>query len=286
MGNFLERLFGRTRQTDSQSVSVPAAPAGPALDRLVVGIAHDVGRVRSHNEDSLVVVSGLHRGEDGPPDFGLFVVADGMGGHHMGERASTLAAHTVAKRVVGQIYVALFLSGDASERPALQDVMRDALIDAHTAVSDETPDGGTTLTAALLIGHQLTLAHVGDSRAYVVAADAMDQATRDHSLVRRLQELGQISAAEAAVHPQRNVLYRALGQGDHPEVDVHTRSLSAGARLLLCSDGLWSTVPDESILSIVTSASNPQQACNRLIDAANQAGGPDNITAILVQLPG
>jgi protein phosphatase len=126
---------------------------------------------------------------------------------------------------------------------------------------------------------------VGDSRAYIITEESFDQLTRDHSLVQRLQELGQLSAAEAAIHPQRNVLYRAIGQGEGLEVDVDSRRLPPGATLLLCSDGLWGLVPDDRILSIVRQHNTLQAACEALVAAANAAGGPDNITAVMVKLP-
>jgi protein phosphatase len=107
--------------------------------------------------------------------------------------------------------------------------------------------------------------------------------TQDHSLVRRLQDLGQIDEKEASVHPQRNVLYRALGQSEPFRPDINTHTLPRPGWMLLCSDGLWGSVPDDEIYQIVRSASNPSAACRKLIDAANTAGGPDNISAILVQ---
>ena len=157
---------------------------------------------------------------------------------------------------------------------------------ANRAVSVGVPDGGgTTLTCALVIGQQVVLSHVGDSRAYIITDESFEQLTRDHSLVQRLQELGQLSAAEAAIHPQRNVLYRAIGQGEGLEVDVDSRRLPSGALILLCSDGLWGLVPDERILSIVRQNATLQSACEALVAAANAAGGPDNITAVMVKLP-
>jgi serine/threonine protein phosphatase PrpC len=136
------------------------------------------------------------------------------------------------------------------------------------------------------MGDQITLTHVGDSRAYSIHPDGrMQVLTRDHSLVRRLEELGQLTAEEAAQHPQRNVLYRALGQGDPFEPDISTFPLPKSGHLLLCSDGLWNVVPELDILHIIRTNPDPQQACQKMIDAANTAGGPDNISAILVCLP-
>ena len=157
--------------------------------------------------------------------------------------------------------------------------------DANDAVVERVPGGGTTLTVVLLLGKYLTIGHVGDSRAYLISDNGLKVITRDHSLVERLRELGQLSEDEAAVHPQRNVLYRAVGQGGNLEVDVLSHPIPDSGYLLICSDGLWGVVPDPEIQSIILKAPHPQIACEQLIKAANSAGGPDNITAILVQFP-
>ncbi len=133
------------------------------------------------------------------------------------------------------------------------------------------------------MGGQIYIGHVGDSRAYVFAEDMLRQITHDHSLVDRLVEMGQLSPEEALHHPQRNVLYRAVGQGDGLEVDTHVETMPAAGRLLLCSDGLWGMVDDEHIAAILAAASSPQQACDALIEAANHAGGKDNITVVVVE---
>jgi protein phosphatase len=271
----------------STADTVRAAPVGLAPRRLTIGIAQHVGRVRTHNEDVLLVFTGELAGLEAMPSFGLFVVADGMGGHALGERASGIAARTVARTTLDGILPSLLADPTTnSDRPSLQEVMERAMNAANQAVSAGVPDGGgTTLTCALVIGQQVVLSHVGDSRAYILTDDTFEQLTRDHSLVQRLQELGQLSPAEAAIHPQRNVLYRAIGQGDGLEVDVDSRRLPSGAMLLLCSDGLWGLVPDDRILSIVRQQTGLQAACEALVAAANAAGGPDNITVVLVKLP-
>jgi protein phosphatase len=172
-----------------------------------------------------------------------------------------------------------------AEQPILKEVMENATEVANRTVNNSVPEGGTTLTCALIIDKQLVLSHVGDSRAYLITDDTFEQITRDHSLVQRLVELGQLSPAEAANHHQKNVLYRAVGQGEGLEVDVESRQLAPGSKLLICSDGLWGLVSDDKILEVVRTAPTLQNACETLIDAANAAGGPDNITAVLVRLP-
>ena len=260
---------------------------GLAPKRLVIGIAQHVGRVRTHNEDVLLAFQGELAGLESMPHFGLFVVADGMGGHALGERASGIAARTVAREAMSQIVPFLLAMPDSDpDRPSLLEIMEKAMNAANQEVFAGVPEGGgTTLTCALLIGEQLVLSHVGDSRAYLIMPDSFEQLTRDHSLVQRLQELGQLSAAEAAVHPQRNVLYRAVGQGDGLEVDVESHRLPPGGSLLLCSDGLWGLVPNDRIQALIRQAPSLQAACEALVAAANAAGGPDNITAVMVQLP-
>jgi serine/threonine protein phosphatase PrpC len=271
----------------SDDDTIKSAPASQAPKGLTVGIAQHTGRVRTHNEDVLLVFTGELAGLESMPNFGLFVVADGMGGHALGERASGIAARTVAREALTAILPFLLANPDSDpDRPSLLEIMEQAMNAANRAVFAGVPEGGgTTLTCALLIGEQLVLSHVGDSRAYLITPDSFEQLTRDHSLVQRLQELGQLSAAEAAVHPQRNVLYRAVGQGDGLEVDVESHRVPPGGALLLCSDGLWGLVPNDRLQSIIRQAPDLQAACEGMVAAANGAGGPDNITAVMVQLP-
>jgi protein phosphatase len=157
---------------------------------------------------------------------------------------------------------------------------------AEEAVKSTAPGGGTTLTALLILGNRMLIAHVGDCRAYQIPPSGdMKLLTRDHSLARRLEELGQLSTEEAESHPQRHDLYRALGMEVPAEPDIFTSKVPPLGNLLLCSDGLWGVVPEPDIARIVRSAPNLPQAVVDLIEAANAAGGPDNISAILVRLP-
>jgi protein phosphatase len=143
---------------------------------------------------------------------------------------------------------------------------------------------GTTVAAALIIDDTAYLAHVGDSRIYLLNNAGIKQLTIDHSLVERLVATGQITPEEAKTHPQRNVIYRTIGDKANVEVDVSTYRLTSGDRLLLCSDGLSGMVPDDDMWRIVDGSASLPEACRHLIDAANARGGDDNITVIIIQL--
>jgi serine/threonine protein phosphatase PrpC len=131
----------------------------------------------------------------------------------------------------------------------------------------------------------MVIAHLGDSRAYSINRDGRMQAlTEDHSLVKRLQEMGQLTEEEAAVHPQKSVLYRALGQGEMAQADIFNSSMPNPGFLLICSDGLWGVIDEDTIQQIVNAASSPYLACQHLVEAANAAGGPDNISVVLARL--
>jgi len=283
---FLRNLLGLEINSDS----VPAPPSPPIAPstqpRLEVGWATDVGEVRRHNEDTALIITSAHDGETALPTFGLFILADGMGGHQAGEVASSLAARVVAHHIVRQFYLPILISQEHNTyQPALNEVLVAAVQAANNAVAEQVPGGGTTLTCALVLGPRAYFAHVGDSRAYVVTEEGLDQITHDHSLVDRLVELGQLTRDEAAIHPQKNVLYRAVGQSGLLEVDTPVCTIPHGGRLLLCSDGLWSIVSEAEMLNIVTTAPSLQAACESLVAAANRAGGPDNVTAILAKPP-
>jgi protein phosphatase len=275
-------LFGGTRQLPPLEtfISKPGK-------HVVYGLSSDIGMIRGNNQDSMYAMFGTSVSVEGRPDFGLFIVADGMGGHHDGERASAIAIRTIAEYVTEKFYISLLKSNTAdAERPVISEVLAEAVQKANDAVSGEIPEGGTTVTSAAILGDLVYIGHVGDSRAYLITADGIEQITRDHSLVQRLIELDQLTPEEAAAHPQRNVLYRAIGQSENLEVDTITRRLTPGSRLLLCSDGLWNQISESNLQQIIQSSKNPQDACDQLIRIANDRGGPDNITVILIQIPG
>lgn len=299
MKSFFDRLFPKkTRPLSAQdnvtTTPLSGEPVGKdatSLSRLqpqqlISGCAQSIGKQRDHNEDSLFTFSATTGGEASIAPLGLYIVADGMGGHQFGEVASSAAIRTMANYMLKRFHTYLVNPSEGMEEP-LQEMMRAAITEAQRAVTQAAPGSGTTLTAALVLGQQMTIGHVGDSRAYAVRTDGRIEAlTRDHSLVKRLEELGQISSDEAAAHPQRNVLYRALGQGEVLEPDIFTTPFPQPGYLLICSDGLWSVLPDDNLSRLVTAAPTLPEACQSLVEAANHAGGPDNISAVLVQLLG
>jgi PPM family protein phosphatase len=227
----------------------------------------DVGRVREANEDAFLV------GES------IVAVADGMGGHLAGEVASATALEPV-KALDGR---------DFEDGSSAINALRDAVIEANATVSrmaEEEPTYrgmGTTLTAALLEGRRLHLAHVGDSRAYLLRGDRFSQLTDDHTLVQHLVDEGQITREEAATHPQRSIITRAIGVSPDVDVDALSLELDPGDQLLLCSDGLTGVVEDDEIARMLAERDDPDETLKRLIAAANAGGGPDNVTAVILR---
>ena len=305
MNRFLKNIFSKhplPTTTDSirdatmeTAAEMDDQPSQPLLShskrkieptQLIVGCSQSTGMQRSHNEDSLFCMNTTMTSEPNNMPFGLFIVADGMGGHQHGEIASAIAVRALSGYILGKLCAPIFSYKSSPPSASIQEIMSQGILDAHRIILKDVQGGGTTLSAALLRGDQMTIAHVGDSRVYSIAANGEIQVlTRDHSLVRRLIELGQITEEEAINHPQRNVLYRALGQGEPFEPDVSTYPILPGGYLLICSDGLWGVVPDEAIVQITLNAPSPQDACQQLVDAANKGGGPDNISVILVHFP-
>ena len=282
----VEQMDGHTRKLPPLETVVTSAADGV---RLNYGMISDVGQVRDANQDAMFAFTSVVSGVDEKPDFGLFIVADGMGGHEHGEQASLLASRIIGKHVTKDIFIPLLNSepGGDAERPTITEVLRSAVQRANDVVSEQVPDGGTTVTAAAVMGGLAYIAHVGDSRAYLVSEERIEHVTRDHSLVQRLIELDQLTPEDALEHPQRNVLYRALGQSDNLDVDAITRQISPGGYLLICSDGLWNLISDEEIQQVVLEhQDNTQVSCQKLVALANERGGSDNITVILVRVPG
>jgi serine/threonine protein phosphatase PrpC len=294
--NIVENILKRLHigQKNSRSVSLQETlplkkslkPTPLIPSQYIVGCCQSIGKQREHNEDSIFVMNTTLASESECPPIGIFIVADGMGGHQHGEVASDAAVRAMAGHVLKKIWTPFLSNYHHPKEGSIQETMMEGIVEAQKAVVHSAPGGGTTLTAAFALGENITIAHVGDSRAYIINADQqLRVVTRDHSFVMRLQEMGQITADDAAVHPQRNVLYRAVGQNEPFEPDIMTVVLPRGGYLLLCSDGLWGVISEKLITQLVLSSLNPEIACQKLVDAANEAGGPDNISVILVYYP-
>jgi serine/threonine protein phosphatase PrpC len=222
------------------------------------------GRQRPDNEDSMSAR---------PP---IFVVADGMGGAQAGEVASKVAVEVFEQGLPD--------AGSAEERLVLRTREANQQIHELSHAEQERAGMGTTLTAAYVDGDELAIAHVGDSRAYLFRRDELKRLTRDHTLVGALVEQGKLTEEEAAEHPQRSIITRALGPEADVEVDTWRYPLRADDVVLLCSDGLTSMVPDERIAEVLLGAASLEQMADGLIDEANAAGGRDNITVVLFRI--
>jgi serine/threonine protein phosphatase PrpC len=261
---------------------------------VTVGFACDIGMVRANNEDAMYTLFSSQQNAEGNPDFGIFIVADGAGGHESGEIASSVVIRTVVEQITHEIYQPMLLQHIATESqpiPPISETLSEAVKLADQRVKEEVPGGGSTLTAAVIIGDLCHIAHVGDSRAYLLTADdntgepRIDLLTRDHSVAKRLEEIGQITSSEASNHPEAGRLWKIMGLTDNLEPDINTRRLPGNSHLLVCSDGLWNMVPDDDIMALVLGSATPQEATDRLIVAANAQGGMDNISAIVVKFP-
>ncbi len=241
------------------------------------GLTH-TGMLREHNEDDYMLpaeTDATFLVEKGH----LYVLADGMGGHQKGEVASAVTVQAVPSEYYASIPA---LRGNNTEE-AIVEALSNAIAKANIKVMDATEGGGTTVVSAVLYGDQLVMMNVGDSRAYLLRNGELRLISRDHSLVSRLVEMGKITAKEALSHPRRNVLYQALGQGSDLEIHIFTEKLQLNDTIILCSDGLWGEITEDDIKKVLKSSVSPRAAVKMLVDMANEAGGPDNITVIIIQ---
>jgi protein phosphatase len=270
--------LGRNRSPDDYGLSLKPAS----------GKASDPGKTRQNNEDTLYVLEVTRVQESRGVPLGLYLVADGMGGHQAGE----IASRTVSKIITERVLNAEVIPGlkfttrrlDATPESVLRSAIQEANHALYTQARAKGNNMGTTLTVALVIGDTVTIANVGDSRTYLLRGEKLEQVTADHSLVASLVAAGVIQPEEVRSHPQRNVILRNLGDKPEVEVDIFSRTLERGDQLILCSDGLWEMISDEEIKRGVRTLGGPQAASQALIDAANRAGGEDNVTAIVVKM--
>jgi protein phosphatase len=239
----------------------------------------NTGMVRDHNEDAYMLPAGADA-ETLARKGHLYVLADGMGGHRKGEVASTITIETVNSE-----YYTLIESVDrADPERTIAEALAMAIEKANMQVLDATQGGGTTIVATVLYEDLLISMNVGDSRAYLLRDNELWLISKDHSLVSRLVEMGKISQEDALTHPRRNVLYQALGQGSDVEIHIVSERLQVNDVIILCSDGLWGEIGDAAIKEVLKAATDPLVAAEQLIEMANQSGGPDNITTIIIQV--
>ncbi len=240
------------------------------------GVKSDRGRVRELNEDSYKVITG----KDGIPD--TFIVADGMGGHNSGELASHMAVD------LSEEYLLKFLNDDGGEESTVSficslvaEVNKSIFLKAKE--SEENYGMGTTFVIGILLGNKLYIGHVGDSRAYLIRNGVLERLTTDHSYIEELIKNGSLTREEAKNHPKKNIITRALGCEENVAVDTYSVDFKDDDILVLCTDGLTNMLNENEILSIIYDSDEPQYSCDELVRLANEKGGEDNITVILVK---
>ncbi len=263
------------------------SPLSPVVQPLQIGVGWHEGIARRNepNEDGLCVLQATCTYEGKLVPFGLFVVADGMGGHEGGQEASRIAVQCMMHTVLQNIMLGSDLSAEFLADMLVGGVEWSNLaIYQHARV--EGKDMGTTLTAALVVGKKAYVVNVGDSRTYLFReGTGLQQITHDHSLVASLVVLGQIKPEEVYTHPERNKVYRSLGHSEDVKIDSFTVDLYAYDRLLLCSDGLWEMVRDPQLERILRNSDDVAFVCDSMVQAALRGGGADNMSAIVVQVP-
>jgi len=264
-----------------ETAAEPAAESSPL--KLVWGKATDKGLQRDHNEDyaeTWFYATGSGR------LLGLFVVADGLGGQDSGEVASRMATDAVWESLRATVWEPI-IRGEHLDPDTIKTKVVEGIKQANQTVYDEriprNSAMSTTMTLALVVDRMAYIGNVGDSRTYLWNKSGLHRITKDHSLVQRLVDTGELAPEDVYSHPQRNLIYQSIG--DHPrvEVDVYFHELAIDDHLILCSDGLWEMVRDEGLEEVLLSEPDPQQASTRLVQNANLAGGEDNISVIVVQ---
>jgi serine/threonine protein phosphatase PrpC len=268
----------------------PAEAPFPQGVRLSAGQASDAGKLRDLDEDSVFVLTltGLYESE-ARLAAGIYVVADGIGGHEGGEWASRLAAQSIAERLLRDVVLRV-MDGDVEGllEEAAHSHLCQAIGTANERLfeirSSQDSDMGTTVTMALVLNDVAYIANVGDSRTYLWAEHGLEQVTFDHSVVASLIAKGMAQPEEIYTHPQRNAIYRSLGGEPTVQADVFTRQLTPGSVLVLCSDGLWEMIHDEGIEEVLLLGLPPQATCDELLRRANLAGGEDNISVVVVRV--
>lgn len=240
-----------------------------------IGVCTDKGKIRENNQDYYYSSNFL--------ELPLFIVADGMGGHKAGEVASKMAVDIIVEVVSRS-------SKNGYEEISISNIIRKAVEEANEKIFDKSLSStkyngmGTTLTMAYLTDENITIGHIGDSRAYIARGDEFIQLTEDHSLVAELVKNGSISAEEALYHPQKNIITRAVGTSKYIDTDIVIAQVIKNDIILLCTDGLTNMVDDMEIKNMIQNTNDMQVLCESLINKANDLGGVDNITAIAIKI--
>ena len=244
----------------------------------ILGSISDVGQRRPVDEDSVLTADVSLVVNSVSQQFHLLVVADGMGGHSRGEKASEIALKSIFKTVVSRMF------DDVAPTKILEEGIENAnqgifdYIDRHS----EAEGMGTTAVCALVYDNEVHLANAGDSRAYVISKDEIRRVTKDHSLVQGLIDSGEITEKEAESHPRRNVITKAIGASASVDPDLMRLKISPDERLMLCCDGVMAHLSDNDIHGIVSEVDNPQVACKKIVEKTNRRGGSDNISLIIL----
>jgi len=289
VNTFIEQ--GRTYVIVQPQITQDAFPEGVHLEAASRSDAGDVRRSEP-NEDSTLVLMLQRVHESISEPAGVFIVADGLGGHDNGQVASRMTIAVIAERMVRELLAGPLASEKAGEpaKPFDEDayviLLKSAVEDANTALCQvnehDKTDMGSTITGFMIIGDHAYIINVGDSRTYMLRGGQLYKLTNDHSLVEQLVAGGLIEPDEVYTHPQRSQIFRSLGDKLNVQIDIFKQQLLPGDIMLSCSDGLWEMVRNPQIESILNTASDPQTACAQLLDAANANGGEDNISAVVV----
>lgn len=238
----------------------------------------DVGKVRQINQDNFEILEDQH----------IYIVADGMGGHAAGDQASRIAVKTITEILSAYDFSTEAWGNEENSALSIEELIRYALQEANeqilmASLSNQHLQGmGTTAIVAVAYNGSLFIGHVGDSRTYLVRNRQLSQLTEDHSVVQQLVRAGAISEEEAQVHPYKNVITRCLGMQANVEPDIMKLMLQPGDRILMCSDGLSNMVTNALIQEVIVTHEDPKQACEKLVALANENGGTDNITVVLL----
>ncbi|HYA99863.1 MAG TPA: protein phosphatase 2C domain-containing protein [Ktedonobacteraceae bacterium] len=282
---------GHTYVVEQQQVEQNPFPNGVQLLAAANSDAGDVRRSEP-NEDStlLLLLQRVHESVSTPS--GVFIVADGLGGHDNGQVASRMTINIIAERLLRELLSEPLISEKNGEPPkkfdedAMVTLFHDAVEDANTALCQKNQldktDMGSTITGFMVVGEHAFILNVGDSRTYMLRGKQLYQLTTDHSLVGQLVAGGLIEPDDVYTHPQRSQIYRSLGDKPNVQIDIFKQELLPGDILLSCSDGLWEMVRNPQIESILDNAPEPETACAQFIETANANGGEDNVSAVIV----